>query len=58
MLLNQTFMTTSRVLTDMAAATASERQAAESRKDDAQDGYTDRGDPVVVPHELPPIYRP
>jgi hypothetical protein len=52
-LMNQTLSTTGRVLTDAAAAGASERQLSQSKNDDSRDGYTDKGLPVVVPHKLP-----
>jgi hypothetical protein len=52
-LINQTLSTTGRVLTDMAAAGASERQLSLSKQDDSRAGYTDKGAPVVVPHTLP-----
>jgi len=51
--LNQTLATTARVLTNSAAAGASERQLSLAKSDDARDGYTDKGLPVVVPHTLP-----
>jgi len=53
LVLNQTFATTGRVLTDMAAAESSERQMSLGKKDDARAGYTDKGMPVPVPHTLP-----
>jgi P-type conjugative transfer protein TrbJ len=52
-LLNQTFATTSRVLTDMAASSASERQLSIGKSDDVRAGYTERGKAVTVPHALP-----
>jgi len=52
-LLNQTFATTSRVLTDMAASSASERQLSIGKSDDVRSGYTDKGAAVSVPHSLP-----
>jgi hypothetical protein len=52
-LLNQTLATTSRVLTDMAAQGASERQLSLGKGDDVRAGYTDKGKPVVVPKTLP-----
>jgi hypothetical protein len=52
-LLNQTFATTSRVLTDMAATGASERQLSLGKSDDVRSGYTDKGVAVPVPHSLP-----
>jgi P-type conjugative transfer protein TrbJ len=51
--LNQTLATTSRVLTDMAARSASEHQLSLGKSDDARAGYTDKGAPVVVPRTLP-----
>jgi hypothetical protein len=51
--LNQTLSTTGRVLTDMAAMGASERQSSLGKSDDARAGYTDKGAPVAVPHTLP-----
>jgi P-type conjugative transfer protein TrbJ len=53
LVLNQTLATTSRVLTDMAAQGASERQLSIGKGDDARAGYTDKGKPVVVPKALP-----
>jgi P-type conjugative transfer protein TrbJ len=52
-LLNQTLATTSRVLIDMAASTASERQLSLGKSDDVRSGYTDKGAAVTVPHSLP-----
>jgi len=52
-LINQTLSTTGRVLTDMAAAGASEHQLSLAKKDDSRAGYTDKGQPVVVPKSLP-----
>jgi P-type conjugative transfer protein TrbJ len=52
-LLNQTLSTTGRVLTDMAATSASERQLSLGKGDDARSGYTDKGAAVSVPHSLP-----
>jgi conjugal transfer/entry exclusion protein len=52
-LINQTLATTGRVLTDMAAASASERQLSMTKKQDSLANYTDKGAPVVVPTELP-----
>jgi P-type conjugative transfer protein TrbJ len=52
-LLNQTLATASRVLTDMAASTASERQLSLGKGDDVRNGYTDKGAAVTVPHSLP-----
>jgi len=51
--MNQTLSTTSRVLTDMAAQGASERQLSSTKKDDSRTGYTDKGLPVAVPSTLP-----
>jgi P-type conjugative transfer protein TrbJ len=51
--LNQTFATTGRVLTDMAAQGASERQMSLGKSDDARSGYTDKGPSVPVPSTLP-----
>jgi P-type conjugative transfer protein TrbJ len=51
--MNQTLATSSRVLSDMAAAGASERMTSSVSKDDSLAGYTDKGPPVVVPHTLP-----
>ena len=52
-LINQTLATSSRVLTDMAAAGASERQLSVAKKQDNLANYTDKGAPVVVPSQLP-----
>ena len=52
-LLNQTLATASRVLTDLAASSASERQLSLGKGDDVRSGYTDKGKPVTVPHSLP-----
>jgi len=52
-LINQTLSTTGRVLTDMAAAGASEHQLSLAKKDDSRAGYTDKGQSVVVPKNLP-----
>ena len=52
-LINQTLSTTGRVLTDMAAAGASEQQLSLAKKGDNRAGYTDKGAPVVVPTSLP-----
>jgi conjugal transfer/entry exclusion protein len=52
-LINQTLATTSRVLTDMAAAGASERQLSMAKKQDNLANYTDKGAPVAVPSQLP-----
>lgn len=51
--INQTLATTSRVLTDMAAADASNRQLSRAKKGSSLAGYTNRGAPVAVPHRLP-----
>jgi hypothetical protein len=40
-------------LTDMSAESASERQLSLGKSDDALQGYTDKGAPVVVPSSLP-----
>ena len=53
LVLNQTLATASRVLTDMAASSASERQLSIGKSDDVRSGYTDKGAPVTVPHSLP-----
>jgi hypothetical protein len=53
LVLNQTLATTGRVLTNMAAATASERQLSLTKGDDARANYTDKGPAVVVPRTLP-----
>ncbi len=53
LVLNQTLATTGRVLTDMAAMTASTQQLSLGKSDDARDGYTDKGIPVFVPSTLP-----
>ena len=52
-LINQTLATTSRVLTDMAAQGASERQLSSAKKQDNLANYTDKGAPVAVPSQLP-----
>ena len=52
-LMNQTLSTTGRVLTDVAASGASERQLSLAKKDDSRAGYTDKGRHVVVPRKLP-----
>ncbi|MGH7438746.1 MAG: hypothetical protein ACRENE_23915 [Polyangiaceae bacterium] len=52
-ILNQTLATTGRVLTDMAAANASERNLSLGKSDDARAGYTDKGVPNVVPAAMP-----
>jgi len=52
-LVNQTLSTTGRVLTDMAAGSASEGQLSLAKKDDSRAGYTDKGTAVVVPKSLP-----
>jgi P-type conjugative transfer protein TrbJ len=51
--LNQTLATTGRVLTDMAAVSASERNLSLGKSDDARSGYTDKGVPNVVPTTMP-----
>ena len=51
--INQTLATTGRVLTDMAAEGASERQLSIAKKQDSLTNYTDKGAPVAVPSELP-----
>jgi len=51
--LNQTLSTTGRVLTDLAAQGASEKQLSLGKSDDARAGYTDKGIPVPVPSTLP-----
>jgi hypothetical protein len=51
--LNQTLSTTGRVLTDLAAQGASEKQLSLGKSDDARAGYTDKGLPVPVPSTLP-----
>jgi hypothetical protein len=53
LVLNQTLATTGRVLTDMAALSASEKQLSLGKSDDARSGYTDKGLPNVVPSTLP-----
>jgi P-type conjugative transfer protein TrbJ len=53
LVLNQTLSTTGRVLTDMAAASASERQLSLAQGDDARANYTGKGAPVAVPHTMP-----
>lgn len=53
LVLNQTLATTGRVLTDIAAQGASEKQLSLGKSDDARDGYTDKGLPNVVPSTLP-----
>jgi P-type conjugative transfer protein TrbJ len=50
---NQTLATTGRVLSDMAAADASNRQLSRAKKGSSLGGYTNRGAPVAVPHRLP-----
>jgi conjugal transfer/entry exclusion protein len=52
-LINQTLSTTGRVLTDLAATSASEGQLSIAKKSDHRAGYTDKGTPVTVPHTLP-----
>jgi hypothetical protein len=51
--LNQTLSTTGRVLTDLAAQSASEKQLSLGKADDARAGYTDKGISVPVPSTLP-----
>jgi conjugal transfer/entry exclusion protein len=53
LVLNQTLATTGRVLTDLAAQSASEKQLSLGKADDARAGYTDKGLPVPVPSTLP-----
>ena len=53
LVLNQTLATTGRVLTDMAAMTASTQQLSLGKSDDARQGYTDKGIPNLVPSSLP-----
>ena len=53
LVLNQTLATTGRVLTDMAAQGASEKQLSLGKSDDARAGYTDKGLPNAVPSTLP-----
>jgi hypothetical protein len=53
LVLNQTLATTGRVLTDMAALSASERQLSLGKSDDVRSGYTDKGLPNAVPSTLP-----
>ena len=53
LVLNQTLATTGRVLTDMAAMTASTQQLSLGKSDDAREGYTDKGPPNFVPSTLP-----
>ncbi len=53
LVLNQTLATTGRVLTDMAAQAASTQQLSLGKSDDARQGYTDKGTPVLVPSTLP-----
>ncbi len=53
LVLNQTLATTGRVLTDMAAQGASEKQLSLGKSDDARTGYTDKGLPNAVPSTLP-----
>ena len=53
LVLNQTLATTGRVLTDMAAQTASNQQLSLGKSGDARSGYTDKGSPNVVPSTLP-----
>jgi P-type conjugative transfer protein TrbJ len=51
--LGQTLATTGRVLTDLAAEGASEKQLSLGKSDDARAGYTDKGAPNVVPTTMP-----
>jgi hypothetical protein len=53
LVLNQTLATTGRVLTDLAAQGASEKQLSLGKSGDARAGYTDKGVPVPVPSTLP-----
>jgi P-type conjugative transfer protein TrbJ len=53
LVLNQTLATTGRVLTDLAAQSASEKQLSLGKSGDARAGYTDKGVPVPVPSTLP-----
>jgi hypothetical protein len=53
LVLNQTLATTGRVLTDVAAQSASEKQLSLGKSSDALSGYTDKGVPVPVPSTLP-----
>jgi hypothetical protein len=53
LVLSQTLSTTGRVLTDLAAQGASEKQLSLGKSDDARAGYTDKGVPVPVPYTLP-----
>ena len=53
LVLNQTLATTGRVLTDVAAQSASEKQLSLGKSDDARSGYTDKGLPNAVPSTLP-----
>jgi P-type conjugative transfer protein TrbJ len=53
LVLNQTLATTGRVLTDVAAQSASEKQLSLGKSGDARAGYTDKGVPVPVPSTLP-----
>jgi hypothetical protein len=53
LVLNQTLSTTGRVLTDLAAQGASEKQLSLGKSGDARAGYTDKGVPVPVPSTLP-----
>ena len=52
-LINQTLSTTGRVLTDMAATSASQGQLSLAKKGDNRAGYTDKGASVAVPRTLP-----
>jgi conjugal transfer/entry exclusion protein len=51
--LNQSFATTSRVLSDMAATSASSADLSQSKRDNSLSGYTNRGPSVSVPTRLP-----
>lgn len=51
--LHQTLATTGRVLTDMGAAAASERQLSRTKKQNSLSNYTSRGDAVRVPSQMP-----
>lgn len=51
--IHQTLATTGRVLTDMGAASASERQLSQAKKQNSLSNYTWKGDSVRVPTEMP-----
>jgi conjugal transfer/entry exclusion protein len=51
--IHQTLATTGRVLTDMAAASASSSQLSQTKKQSSLANYTSKGDAVNVPHRLP-----